>query len=65
MLTGLKPLQKYYYKVGDTQLFSYSEIRSFVSGPNKGTELPKITFAMFGDMGTYAPMGHYVSNALH
>lgn len=45
-------------------MFTYSQIRPFVSAPNKGTKLPRINFGVFGDMGTYAPMGHFVSKAL-
>ena len=64
VMTGLKPLQKYHYRVGDSVILTYSEPRSFVSPPNKGTHLPRIHFAAFGDMGTYVPMGHKVSDAL-
>ena len=58
VMKGLNPQQKYYYKVGDSMLLTYSETRGFVSPPNQGTVLPRISFGVFGDMGTYAPMGH-------
>lgn len=64
-MTGLNPLQKYYYKVGDHIALTYSEVRSFVAPPNKGSKLDRINIGVFGDMGTYAPMGHFVSQALY
>jgi hypothetical protein len=57
-MTGLKPHQKYYYKVGDHLLGMFSKPHSFISAPNKGTYLDRIHFSAVGDMGTYAPKGH-------
>lgn len=64
-MTGLDPLKKYYYKVGDHLIGVFSGTHSFIAPPNKGTHLDRIHFVAVGDMGTYVPMGHYVSEAIY
>lgn len=61
----LEPGRRYYYKVGDAASGYFSEIKSFVAPPNKGTHLDRINIAVFGDMGTYAPFGFSVSHQLN
>ena len=43
----------------------FSGTHSFISPPAKGTHLERIHFVAVGDMGTYAPMGHYVADAIY
>ncbi len=35
-------------------------MRQFTSNAKANSTLGRITFAMFGDMGTFAPFGHFV-----
>ena len=57
----LSPGTRYYYKVGDAKSGSWSKVWSFVAPPNRNQHLDRINIAVFGDMGTYAPMGFSVS----
>lgn len=61
VMKNLKPSQRYYYKVGDIQTRTFSELKHFKSPPNKNSHLDEVRFAVFGDMGTYMPFGHMVS----
>lgn len=64
VMKNLKPGQRYYYKVGDIQTRTFSDIKYFKSPPKKNTHLDEVRFAVFGDMGTYAPFGHMVSKLI-
>lgn len=55
----LQPGQKYYYQVGDFQTNQFSDIKAFKAAP--GNHLDRLNFAVFGDMGTVAPLGFSVS----
>lgn len=43
----------------------FSAAHSFVAPPKKATHLDRIHFVAVGDMGTYAPMGHVVADAIY
>ena len=60
VMKGLKPLKKYYYRVGDLKTRTFSKIKYFMSPPLKVQTLDEINIAVFGDMGTFAPFGHFV-----
>lgn len=64
VMTNLKPGQRYYYKVGDIQTQTFSEIKYFKGPPQKDQKLSEIKIAVFGDMGTYAPFGHFVTKMI-
>ncbi len=64
VMKDLKPEQKYFYKVGDLQTNTYSEIKHFKSPPRKNSTLNEIRISIFGDMGTYVPFGHLVSKMI-
>lgn len=63
-MKNLKSSQRYYYKVGDIQTRTFSEVKYFNSAPKRNSTLEEIRFAVFGDMGTYAPFGHMVSKMI-
>lgn len=58
----LQPGQRYYYQVGDLQTNQFSEIKTFKAAPLN--HLDRVNFAVFGDMGTVAPLGFSVSNEI-
>ena len=64
-MDSLEPGRKYYYKVGDASTGNWSKIWSFIAPPNRDQHLDRINFAVFGDMGTYEPMGFAVSYQLN
>lgn len=61
VMTGLEPNRRYYYRVGDAKTGNWSKTWSFMAPPNHDQHLDRINIAVFGDMGTYAPMGFAVS----
>ncbi len=63
-MKNLEPSQKYFYKVGDLQTRTFSEIKYFKSPPSRNSSLAQIKISVFGDMGTYAPFGHLVSKMI-
>ena len=63
-MKDLKPSQRYFYKVGDAQTNTYSEIKYYKSPPKTNATLEEIKIAIFGDMGTYMPFGHAVSKMI-
>ena len=65
VMVGLEPGKKYHYKVGDHLLRMFSPVHTFVSPPKVGEKMDRIHFVAVGDMGTYAPMGHVVSNGIY
>lgn len=40
VMSGLKPRQRYYYRVGDEVTNTFSVVKYYQSPPDKGTELP-------------------------
>ncbi len=64
VMKNLEPGVRYYYKVGDIQTRTFSDLRYFKSPPKQNTRLNEVRFAVFGDMGTYAPFGHMVSKLI-
>lgn len=64
LLTGLEPNRRYYYIVGDTETLTFSTIKHFNGPPHKGQQQPEVNIAVFGDMGTFAPLGHLVMNQI-
>lgn len=64
VLPHLEPGKRYYYKVGDDHYKTFSSIKYFAGPPLFGQQLPEINIAVFGDMGTFAPLGHLVMNQI-
>lgn len=64
VLENLEPNKRYYYKVGDQHTKTFSAIKHFNGPPRKGQQLDEINIAVFGDMGTFAPLGHLVMNQI-
>lgn len=64
IMIDLEPNKRYYYKVGDDDSYTFSEIKYFKSPPKKNVTLPEINIAVFGDMGTFAPFGSMVMNQI-
>lgn len=64
VMGNLSPLKRYYYRVGDEESQTFSEIKYFQAPPLKDTSLPEINMAVFGDMGTFAPLGHMVMSQI-
>lgn len=60
VMQNLIPLKRYYYKVGDEESGEFSSVRYFKAPPLKVQQLEEVRFAVFGDMGTYAPFGGFV-----
>lgn len=60
VLQNLESGKRYYYRVGDQDTMTYSAIKHFNGPPRKGQQLSEINMAVFGDMGTFAPLGHLV-----
>lgn len=60
VMKDLEPLKKYFYRVGDQQSRTFSKIKYFTAPPLKVQELEEVNIAVFGDMGTFAPFGHFV-----
>jgi hypothetical protein len=50
--------------VGDEHYQTFSKIKYFNGPPKKGETLKEINLAVFGDMGTFAPLGHLVINQI-
>ena len=63
-MTGLEPLKKYYYRVGDAETRTFSKVKYFTSPPLKVQQLEEIKLAVVADMGTFAPFGHFVINQI-
>ena len=63
-MTDLEPLKRYYYKVGDAETGVFSSIKYFKSPPLKVQQLEELRISVFGDMGTFAPMGAFVMNQI-
>lgn len=64
VMKNLLPEKKYYYKVGDLKTNTYSEIKHFKAPPSINSTLSEIRMAVFGDMGTYTPLGHMVTKLI-
>jgi acid phosphatase type 7 len=60
VMKDLHPLKKYFYRVGDRVTRTFSKIKYFTAPPLKVQALDEINIAVFGDMGTFAPFGHFV-----
>ena len=60
VMKGLKPLTKYYYRVGDAETRTFSKTKYFTSGPFKAQQVEELRVAIVADMGTFAPFGHFV-----
>jgi len=60
VIKDLQPLRRYFYKVGDDETLTFSQIKYFKSPPLKVQQLDELSIAVFGDMGTFAPFGHFV-----
>jgi phosphodiesterase/alkaline phosphatase D-like protein len=63
-MKNLEPLKRYYYKVGDDETGTFSHIKYFKSPPLKVQQLEEVNIAVFGDMGTFAPFGHFVASQI-
>jgi hypothetical protein len=50
--------------VGDEKYKTFSAVKYFTAPPRKGQVLDEINLAVFGDMGTFAPLGHLVINQI-
>lgn len=50
--------------MGDQKTKTFSAIKHFNAPPRKGQQLDEINFAVFGDMGTFAPFGHMVMSQI-
>ena len=59
-IKDLIPNKRYYYRVGDRQTRTFSKIKYFTSPPLRTQALNEINIAVFGDMGTFAPFGHFI-----
>ena len=59
-MKNLKPLTRYFYRVGDLQTKTFSPIKYFTAAPLKAQTLEELNIAVFGDMGTFAPFGNFV-----
>ncbi len=64
VMTNLTAGQKYFYRVGDHETGTFSEIKYFEGPPNVNQKLSEIRYAVAGDVGTYAPEGHTVLNQI-
>lgn len=60
VMKDLIPNKRYYYRVGDRQTRTFSKIKYFTSPPLRTQKLDEMSIAVFGDMGTFAPFGHFV-----
>lgn len=59
-MKNLEPLKRYYYRVGDMQTRTFSNIKYFTAPPLKNQALEEMNIAVFGDMGTFAPFGAFI-----
>lgn len=50
--------------MGDDHHKTYSTIKHFNGPPKRGQQQEEINIAVFGDMGTFAPLGHLVMNQI-
>lgn len=60
VMKDLHPLTTYYYRVGDLQTNTFSKLKYFTAPPLRVQALKELNIAVFGDMGTFAPFGHFV-----
>jgi hypothetical protein len=60
VMKDLIPNKRYFYRVGDRQTRTFSKIKYFTSPPLRTQKLDEMNIAVFGDMGTFAPFGHFV-----
>lgn len=64
MLKELEPNKRYYYRVGDRETQTFSNTKYFTSPPLRVQQLEELNIAVFGDMGTFAPFGHFVAQKI-
>ena len=46
--------------MGDAETQTFSKIKQFKAPPLRVQQLDELNIAVFGDMGTFAPFGHFV-----
>lgn len=59
-MKNLEPFKRYYYRVGDRKTRTFSKTKYFTGPPLRTQTLDELNVAIFGDMGTFAPFGHFV-----
>jgi hypothetical protein len=63
-MKDLVPFKTYYYRVGDLQTGTFSKVKYFSAPPLRAQTLEELNIAIFGDMGTFAPFGHFVMDRI-
>lgn len=63
LLTGLAPATQYFYRVGGNDV-GWGNVTAFRSAPDVTSVPDRITWAVYGDMGTVVPLGYEVTNEL-